>query len=164
MSNPKVDLTKLSINQLETLTGSTYRTIKKILADVPPAETTGNAILYEAREALFLVFEAQGVRRPPPNADGVEILDPAQEKAKLDRKRTELVDLQLQEKKGILIPADEVEKTWSDQVVACRSKMLGIPNRLSAQLAVITDPHVIEAKLESTIREALNELEIIGSD
>lgn len=162
MANSKVDLTKLSINQLETLTGVSYRKIKKILADIPPAETTDNAIFYKSREALCLIFESQIEKGSGESSS--EKLDAIQEKAKLDKLKAELVELQVQERKGILVPSDLVEKTWSDRIIAFRQKVLGIPNRVAAPVAAISDPREIERKLDAVMREALSELSLTRSN
>ena len=52
----KTVLSQLTTNQLAELTGSTNRTVKKRLADVPPVRVTAHASYYSPREALPAIY------------------------------------------------------------------------------------------------------------
>ena len=70
--------------------------------------------------------------------------------------RAESIELEIARKKGVLVPAREVELRWSGLVVATRNKLLGIPSRAKQRL-----PHLSVADLavlDALIRETLEEL------
>jgi hypothetical protein len=70
--------------------------------------------------------------------------------------RTETMQLEMDRKKGLLVPAREVELRWSAHVVAARTAMLAIPSRYKQRV-----PHATTADLDildKLIREALEEL------
>jgi phage terminase Nu1 subunit (DNA packaging protein) len=67
-------------------------------------------------------------------------------------------ELELEEKKGNLIPINEAVNEIKDAFVRVRARMVAIPTRLAPELAGITDPQQVAARLQSVIDEALNEL------
>jgi phage terminase Nu1 subunit (DNA packaging protein) len=76
--------------------------------------------------------------------------------------RGDLFELEYARKKRLVVPAREVDLRWSAQVVAARTKMLGIPSRYKQRVphATVADLGVLEA----LIREALEELVVEGPD
>lgn len=85
-------------------------------------------------------------------------LDPQQERALLDRARRREVELRLQEREGVLIPADRVEETWIRLVHTFRARMLILPSKLSPLLARESDAGVISGIIEGMLYEAMTEL------
>ena len=79
-------------------------------------------------------------------------------KQRLAQASAELKELQLAEKRGELLPAAEVEATWTDTCASLRSRMMIIPGRAASLVANETDPAAIEGILEEEIRGALSEL------
>jgi hypothetical protein len=156
----KPDLTSVTLNQLEQLTGISYRTLKKRLVDLDPSFKDGNSIFYDPKEALPLIYKATEEKRIPfglgfdPTG-----LDPQTEKAKLDKARREKILIETRILKKELIPADQVENTWADIAVAIRSKILGMPTKIAPKVAALKgDVQKIEAELKSNCREICEEL------
>lgn len=69
-----------------------------------------------------------------------------------------LKKLDLEERRGDLISKATVEKEAFEMARRVRDAILNIPNRISAELAIITDPHLITDKLNTEITAALEEL------
>ena len=92
-------------------------------------------------------------------SNGDEDVNPAVEKALLDRARRRVVDLDYETKRALLIPADVVEATWSGMTSAARQRLLAIPYRI-AMAAQSADGNFarIESAATELVREALEEL------
>ena len=56
------------------------------------------------------------------------------------------------------VKLEEVNKRWTDQAGRVKAKLLGLPARLTAQLAVMSDKKDINALLTEAVNEALNEI------
>ena len=99
----------------------------------------------EARKELDQPFD--GFFSGPPNFAAAravkEICD-----AKLRR-------MDLEERRGNLLPRDAVEKATFDCFRVLRDRILNVPNRISAQLAAESDPRKVQDLLENEIRQAL---------
>ena len=69
--------------------------------------------------------------------------------------KAELAQLALAKERGELVNMADVNKTAFNPARLTRDAMLGIPDRLAAELAGLTDPTTIHAKLLAEIRAAL---------
>lgn len=158
MATPKnnFDPTSVTINQLMELTGCTFRTVKKRLAGLDPISTTGNAIYYKSTDALPRIYQVRDEAESKNTSD--EFVQPQVEKAMLDKRRREKVEIEIDVLKGKLIEANRVEKVWADLVIACRAKLLGIPTKLAPTVIGILEVSKIESLLRDNMREALDEL------
>jgi phage terminase Nu1 subunit (DNA packaging protein) len=141
------DLSALSISALYELTGRERRWIKKRLADrgVAQLKRDGRTILYPAREALDAIYDREGI-------------DPATEQARLHQARRELAELELAEKRRELLPADQVETTWTRFASTVRAKLLAVPAKTAEELAAATEARECHAVVEAAIHEALEAL------
>jgi len=86
------------------------------------------------------------------------VLDPQQEKAGLDRARRLEVEQRLAEREGRLLPAVEVEQTWTRMILIARSRLLGVPPRLASEVVDCRDVKAAERLLKDEIYSALREL------
>jgi len=80
-----------------------------------------------------------------------------------ERKRTEavkreLLELELEQKKGELVNAADVKREAFSRGRELRDRILNVPARVAAQLAATTDPREVEAQLDVELRTALQEL------
>lgn len=69
-----------------------------------------------------------------------------------------LLKLDLEERQGQLLKKVDVEKDAFNMARRVRDALLNIPDRISAELASMTDTHVINDKLTTEITQALEEL------
>ena len=65
-------------------------------------------------------------------------------------------------KAGKLVKADKVKSELFKVARVVRDKILNIPNRISDELAITTDPHEIHLKLTRELTDALQELADYG--
>jgi hypothetical protein len=171
MSRTKTDLSRVTLNQLETLTGKNFRALKKALADVTPEER-GGSFFYDPTEALPIIYGIRFSDLPAPDAAGdddsvadpARPLDPVREKALLDRAKRRKVDIEIQEKLKKLIPAEKVAEEWGKMVGAFRSKLLNLPKKLAPKVCATKDVNKIEKILTAECHEALQELAGYESD
>lgn len=81
-----------------------------------------------------------------------------QERARESRLKGDLLQLQIQEKSGVLIPADAVEQQWTALVVACKAELLLIPDKLAAMLKTLHGIDIDPTLIEQPINDALTRL------
>lgn len=79
-------------------------------------------------------------------------------RARLYKARADAAELEADLIKGKLHDAEKVAKVWIDMIASSRSKLLGMKKRAAGRVKGMTDLAQIEAVLEETVHEALNEL------
>jgi hypothetical protein len=138
---------KITISKIHELTGIDRRAITRRLAPLTPDNQGNVGHFYDSAEALRLVF---GV--------GSGDLDPQQEKALLDRTRRELLEIEVDIRKGNIIPADLVQTHWEKMIANCRAQLLNLPNRLATKTVGAATYQQAEREARDLIHEALHEL------
>lgn len=131
-----------SITRLSELTGISRDTIRKRLA---PILTGAHAEQVDSVKALPLIF-------------GSERLDPAQERAALDKVKRGLAMLEFKQKEKEVIPIQVVFKVIDAATIATREALMNIPGRFAAILAAETDEREIERLLDTEIRQAIQNM------
>jgi len=81
----------------------------------------------------------------------------ANERARLIKMQADKLAMELEEEKGRLLDASEVEDAWNNIVTRCRSALLRIPSKLALQLSVAS-PQEAEHIMKKAINDALLEL------
>lgn len=69
-----------------------------------------------------------------------------------------LKEIEIDKQKSLLISLEEVESDISNCFGNARTKLMALPSRVALELSGITDPAIIEERLDAVIREALEEL------
>lgn len=106
----------------------------------------------------YLAYKATA-RKNQWDSDGSEAGDDYEaHRARLTKAKADIAEMQAAILKGTVHEAKAVEAVWTDHLVNCRAKLLGMPRRLAARLHSESNPNGIERVLESAIYEALNEL------
>lgn len=85
-------------------------------------------------------------------------IDIAIEQAKLVKHKAELARLEEEEKKGILINVEDERRETFKLARIVRNTVMGVPSRISQNLAVETDANVISRVLEDELRDTLTEI------
>ena len=93
---------------------------------------------------------------------GSEELSPQIEKALLDRKRREELELKIRERRGELVEIAEVEREFEDCANAVKSRMRRIPDAVADRVLTAGGPHAVKAMLLAEIDAALSELSASG--
>lgn len=113
----KPDLSQLTVTQLSELTGVSEKTaLKRLRARaIQPVREDGRALYFAPQAALPVVLQVG------------EGLNPAAEKARLDRAKAELAELELAKRRRELLEAAEVERSWSGLVLTWKERIRGLP-------------------------------------
>ena len=80
------------------------------------------------------------------------------ERARESRLKGDLLQLQIQEKAGALIPAAAVEREWQSLVVATRSELMLLPGKVAHQIKALYGTEIDPALIEDHVRDALDRL------
>lgn len=126
----------LTVNKIADLTGWDRRAVGRRLAALPPAEVRGRARLYELGAVLRFLA------RPAAGEDGTPPLDPAQERAALDRARRELVELDAAQRRGELVTVDDFSAALVLVSTNARDRLLALPSRLASTCADLPSPEL----------------------
>lgn len=70
----------------------------------------------------------------------------------------DLLQLQIEEKAGTLIPAAAVEQEWQSLVVAARSELLMLPDKLTHAIKALHGVEIDAALIETQIHDVLHRL------
>jgi phage terminase Nu1 subunit (DNA packaging protein) len=73
-----------------------------------------------------------------------------------------LAEVELETVQKKLIPAEQIEKEWSEMIMNCRAKLLSIPAKVSPEVFAADDLTTVKVLLKQSINEALNELSVGG--
>lgn len=137
---------QVSLTDLVGLTGWHRNKIARLLAGQPCESGEKGAKLYEAHKVLPLLYGG---------ADGI---DPARERALLDKTRREQIETRMQAERGSLLAVDEVAEVWRTQVQTVKERLLSIPARVAPALLRANELRDIELTLREALNAVLDEL------
>ncbi len=80
------------------------------------------------------------------------------QRERLHSAQAEKAELDLAVRRGELLEAEEVVKTWSDHIVRAKLRLRSIPHRVAAQVAAKNSPAQVASLLLDEIDAALDEL------
>lgn len=98
-------------------------------------------------------------RKPPEVVASADYADYNAARAKREFHNANIAELEEAEKRGSLLPRDEMVAAFQGLIANCRAKLLSLPAKVSPQLVGEESIPAIEALLAESIREALSELE-----
>ena len=150
------NLTLFTRPQLATIFGKNPRTIAKWLDDGMPVAVKGRggrASRYSLPQCVQWVLERELQAR----GDEGEELKPQLERAKLDRKRREELELKIRVRRGELVEVDAVRAEYADLAAAVKARLRSIPDAVADQL-VGQAPAAVKVLLLGRIDDALREL------
>lgn len=84
------------------------------------------------------------------------IPDYDESRARTEHLKAELLELERQQKEGLLVPAAEVESRWVEIVTLARTKILGIPTKAKQRIPDLDTDAI--GLLEDIVRETLEDL------
>lgn len=147
------DITALSISQLAWIARCAQDTAAKKLreARLDPVREDGRATYYDPRDAIPILL---GVG---------EGLNPAAEKARLDAAKASIAELELEEKRGSLVPRDDQLQAMLALATAVASRLDGVPPKAAHEVASESDPAVCQEIIARHIREAREDLAEAGA-
>ena len=136
---------RTSVTTLATWTGVHRDTIRRRLASILTGER-GEQV--DSTKALPLIY-----------SDGEQRLDPSQEKARLDKTRRELAELDFLSRKSKLVDSAGVERAAYQFGRILQKNLVDVfPSRVSMEVAAMTDPWEIETFLRNHLRAELESI------
>ena len=84
------------------------------------------------------------------------IPDYVESRARTEHLKAELLELERQQKEGLLVKAEEVELKWVEIVTLARTKIMGIPTKAKQRIPDLDTDAV--TMLEDIVRETLEDL------
>ena len=131
-----------SVTTLATWTGVHRDTIRRRLASIL---TGSRGERVDSTKALPLIY-----------SDGEQRLDPSQEKAKLDKTRRELAELDFLSRKSKLVDSAGVERAAYQFGRILQKNLVDVlPSRVSMEVAGMSDPWEIETFIREHMRREL---------
>lgn len=121
--------------------------------DIAPVKKVGREQLYDLREVIeYKLRKERGEDGEPGQGGGWK------EKARLDKARANLVELDYELKLGTVVAVESLRPRLIDMVMAFRAKMLNLPKRLGQDFNSFENARECEARAEEIVQEALSEL------
>ncbi len=117
-----------------------------------------DAALEQTKDSPPRKKPAAGKKQDVIKKGGMLDLSTAGAKEEQARYKAALMKLEYEAKSGQLVDKDKVKQTFFDVARLTRDALLNIPDRISAELAGMTDTHVLSERLTSEIMQALEEL------
>lgn len=77
---------------------------------------------------------------------------------RLKNAEAEIKELDLLQRKGILVETEKIQQEWQNLIINARAKLLGLPTKLAYELASLEDPVKVEIVLQKAIDKILIEL------
>lgn len=145
--------------QLADIFGAHMQTITKWEQEGMPVETRGargKPSLYRSKACI----EWYGRREAARGSDDPAALSPQAQRALLDEKRREDLDLRIRLRKGELIEVDEAARDLANVAAATKARLRRIPDGVAHQLVTVAQqgPAAVKTMLLTEIDEALREL------
>lgn len=119
-------------------------------------QLVGEGVITREPEGDFILPEAVGEFYSYKYKGNQEI-DYMEEKAKHEKAKRELTEMELQKRRHELHEAEDVELVLTEMLVNARTKLLGIPNKMATALEGLSSGE-IEEKLRKEVEECLLEL------
>jgi phage terminase Nu1 subunit (DNA packaging protein) len=139
--------------------GVSPTTLDRYVAAGCPVETRGELRReYQFNSAAVIAWRDQrdAAAREKAGAAGLTGAESARERYTLAS--AELKELQLAERRGLMISVEDVAPILADELANVRSRLMAMPGRLATVLADMTDPATIETTIEEEVAGALSEL------
>jgi len=146
----------VNIDTLTKLTGSTRRTILNKCVGLDRVQGKGREHLFESRDALPLIL---GLYKAGEKNKTLE-----SERTKLASAQAEKCELEVEQIKGNLIPAEHVQEVVDTMLSSFRARLLSLPTKAAHAVLPLTDQAEAEDVLREYVYEALQELSDYDSE
>lgn len=142
-----------NIAQLAESSGLSHSAVSKALgrSALEPLRIEGRVKIFDAPSALRLLLAGDD-------------LDPKLERAMLDRSKRALLDLQIQQKRGELVAADDIDHGYIALASGTSARLQAIPSAIALELSSEDDPAKCREILKREIYAALNDLAEAGRE
>ena len=101
---------------------------------------------------------ASGVEQPRISKTQESIPDYDESRARTEHLKAELLELDRQQKEGLLVKAEDIALEWSEIITRARTKLLGIPTKAKQRIPDLDTDAI--GVLDDIVREALEDLAV----
>lgn len=136
-----------TISGLQAELGITARKLGDILATVPAEGGTDRRPTWRIKTVLAAIAADEG-----------RGLNPAAEKARLDKARADIAEIELEKRRGETVTVSAVAQVWSDICTNLKTRLRSIPTKAAPMLAAEKRAEDCKDILSKFIDEALTEL------
>ena len=133
----------------EVLNLSERRIQQLVKKDIIPTPEKGKYLLIESIKAYINYLQ---------NLSNSRIEEIHLQKLRLLTAQAEKTEIEVEEYKKNLIPADQIALEWTNLITAFRAKILSLPHKIAPQVIAITEFKEAEAIIKEYVYEALIEL------
>lgn len=168
-------LVYLTKYQAACLIGLSYGRLTQLLnePDPPPRQADGTFRSDELGQWIYRrgVKSVTGTGKPGPRPksfdeieETVTLFNPIQERARKDKELADKTALENQLRRGELVEAATVRKTWVDTMLLVKSRLLRLPFSIAPLIVGQEDQWKVQVILDDQIRDALSELATVNED
>lgn len=160
--NPRFE--QFDLDDDESIAGL-FEAFTEQMAQALPPGFAENAVVREAFEAGLDGATVDGGRDgdapPPPDvpasqkAQTATEIDYYAERARSERARADLAELTVAQKRGDVVPVEEVHRHWFEVGRITRDQLLALPARITPMMLAAPDPATARRTLDAELRAAL---------
>lgn len=136
-----------TISGLEAELGINRRKLGQALSTVPPEGGTEQRPEWRIKTVLAALAKEDGVA-----------LNPQAEKARLDKARADIAEIELDKRRGDVASLMVVSQVWADICINLKTRLRAIPTKAAPLLAAASQAEECKEILSTFIDEALTEL------
>lgn len=140
----------LSINQLSKVTGKDRSTISKRLEELKPYEEKARAKIYDAHEAIPMIFAQEAGKGLHKKTQQVEY--------EIEKEKLNKIRMDNEVKQSKLLYIDDVVRTVEKEYMFIKAQIKVLPSRVSKILSLTTNPIEVNQVLMNEIDSILTEL------
>lgn len=136
--------------------------IDPVVADIQWAQNTnplqqerGSLKSFEKTQA-DLAAQSDALTMSPTSPGGVQTSALTNEKTRSEKLRSEMLELQLAQKRGELVRVEDVSRALANKLKAAQEQLSSMADRLAPILAAETDVNAIDVILRDEHRRAMN--------
>lgn len=161
---PTNDTIDLSVAEFAKLINLDIRRVQQ-LADEGVIQKSGRGRYPLSEVTGYTKYLQELVARRKIQPERVEgMLDPEQQRARKDAADADLKELVLEEKRGIVVNAEEVKAEYVKALTAVRAGVLSLGVRVAEEVAAMSDPRKCRARIDQEAWEILDNLSKYGSE
>ncbi len=147
----------ISSKEVADIIGKTEKTVQNMAkAGILTCEKVGRKNLYDLHTVIreYCDHLAKSVKGKISSTEEAKNL----EEVRIKRVKAEIAEMELEELRGKLHDAEDVEDMTTDLIMVIRSSFMALPGRVATELAEIDNAAEVSEKLKNEIYSILNDL------
>ncbi len=147
----------ISSHEVACIIGKDERTVQNLAKQgILTCEKSGRKNLYDLYEVIreYCDYLTKSAKKKNSSVEEERTF----EEVRIKRAKADIAELELQELKGMLHSAEDVEEMTTDLVLVIRSSFLALPGRVASELAEIGNASEVSERLKAEIYDILKDL------